>query len=77
MTWPSASFQFGDMITGEPHLYVANSSSPPSDAAVAAPEAPVQTSLVKQSVAIVRRTFRLGFPSGDALAAGHDRAFKP
>jgi hypothetical protein len=79
MTRPSASFQLGDVITGEPHLYVANPPSSPSEFPVESVAAalPAKTNLLRRYLAAVRRTFRLGPTPTDALAAGLDRTFRP
>jgi len=79
MTPPSTSFQLGDVITGEPHLYVANPPSLPSDSPTEPHEvAPAaQTNLLKRCAAAMRRTFRLGPTPENALAAGLDRVFLP
>jgi len=67
-------FQLGDVITGEPHLYVA---SPPSPTDFLESHAePATTNPFKRFTATIRRTFRLGPTPDDALAAGLDRAFK-
>ena len=73
MTKPSL-FQLGDVITGEPHLYVANPPSP-TDLLESHAE-PATTNPFKRFTATIRRTFRLGPTPDDALAAGLDRAFK-
>ena len=72
----STSFQLGDVITGEPHLYVANPVSPASDSPIE-PQgvAPAETNLFKRCAAAIRRTFRLGPTPENALAAGLDRVF--
>ncbi len=77
MTRPSTSFQLGDVITGEPHLYVANHPSPPPESPVESPAAaqPAETNLLRRCLVAVRRTFRLGPTPEDALAAGLDKTF--
>jgi hypothetical protein len=74
MTKPSL-FQLGDVITGEPHLYVANPPSPTGFLESWQIAEPVTTNPLKRFTAAVRRTFRLGPTPGDTLAAGRDRAF--
>ena len=66
-------FQLGDVITGEPHLYVANPPSP-TDFSESHAE-PATTNPFKRFAVTVRRTFRLGPAPDDALAAGLDKAF--
>jgi hypothetical protein len=68
MTRPS--FQLGDVITGEPHLYTANPASPPPDSPLESHSVsqPTDTSLLKRFVAAVGRTFRAGPTPEDALA---------
>jgi hypothetical protein len=76
MSKPSTSFQLGDVITGEPHLYIANPAPSSSDSPAAAIE-PAQTSLFNRFFAALRRTFRLGPTPDDSLARALDRAFTP
>ena len=74
---PSTSFRLGDVITGEPHLYVANPSAP-SDALVEPPAAePTKANLLKRFVAAVQRSFRLGPTPDDSLARALYKAFRP
>ena len=75
MRKPSTSFRLGDVITGEPHLYVANPCAPDSPVELTASE-PSKHRLTR-FFAAVQRTFRFGPTPGDALAAGLDRAFMP
>jgi len=79
MSRPSTSFQLGDAITGEPHLYIANPPASPSDTAIESQDvAPAgQTNLLKRCAAAIRRTFRLGPTPENALAAGLERVFMP
>ena len=70
MSRPSTSFRLGDVITGEPHLYITN---PPASSQDAAPAA--ETNLLKRCAAAIRRTFRLGPTPENALAAGLERVF--
>lgn len=73
MTRPS--FQLGDVITGEPHLYTANPASPPPDSPLESQAVwqPPDTSSLKLFVAAIRRIFRVGPTPEDALA----KAFTP
>jgi hypothetical protein len=77
MSKPSTSFRLGDVITGEPHLYVANPPAPADSLAESPDAAPVRTSLLKRCVAAIQRAFRLGPTPDDSLARAFDRAFLP
>jgi hypothetical protein len=77
MNRPSTSFRLGDVMTGEPHLYVANPPSPSESDLQITQTAPASTHPLRRFIAAVQRTFRLGPTPGDALAAGLDRAFMP
>jgi hypothetical protein len=76
MSKPSTLFRLGDVITGEPHLYLANPCASDSFVEAAASEPP-KHKLLTRFLAAVQRTFRFGPTPGDALAAGLDRAFMP
>jgi len=77
MRKPSTSFQLGDVITGEPHLYVPSPSAP-SDSFVESPAAEqARLNFFRQFFAGVRRTFRLGPTPEDSLARAFDKAFMP
>ena len=78
MTRPSTSLQLGDVITGEPHLYVANPAAPSSDPAVETQNAqPPGSTPLRRFVAAIRRRLHLGPTPEDALAAGIGKAFMP
>jgi hypothetical protein len=70
---PSTSFQLGDVITGEPHLYVAN----PFPFAIESAPTPAKLNPLRRFMAAVQRTFRLGPTPDDSLARALDRAFMP
>jgi hypothetical protein len=77
MTRPSISFQLGDAITGEPHLYVGN---PPAPGGYSAAETKSESQSaacnpLKQFAAAIRR-FRLGPAPEDALAAALGKVFR-
>jgi hypothetical protein len=70
MTGPSTSFRLGDVITGEPHLYVPNPAAPPTDSAAETNPVPLAPgNPLKRLAAAVRRRFRLRPKPEDALAA--------
>jgi len=73
----STSFQLGDVITGEPHLYVANPPSPSTNSAFETEQvsAPADSNRLRRFVGAIRRTFSLGPTPENALAAGLDRVF--
>jgi len=77
MSRPSTSFPLGDVMTGEPHLYIAHPSAP-SDALVESPAVePAKLNLLRRFIVAVGRTFRLGPTPDEALARALDRAFTP
>jgi hypothetical protein len=79
MTRRLTLFQLGDVITGEPQLYVAN---PPALAAESVAETspvsqPAACNPLKRFAAVIRRHLRLGPTPEDALAAAFGKAFRP
>jgi hypothetical protein len=77
MSKPSSSFQVGDVITGEPHLYIANPSAL-ADSLVESPAAePAKPNLLKRCFAAVQRPFRVGPTPDESLARALNKAFTP
>jgi len=74
---PSASFQLGDVITGEPHLYVANPPAPSDPDVASMASEPPRLNRFRRFTAAVARIFRLGPTPDDSLARALDRAFMP
>jgi len=68
MTRPLTPFQLGEVISGEPHLYVFNPPARPSDSAVETDQTshPNEPHYFKRLAAAVRRRF--GPTTEDALA---------
>ena len=75
MTRPS--FKLGDVITGEPHLYVANPPAPPADTAAEPPPASELKNTNPFRRALARCMFVFGSTRDDALAAALDKAPRP
>ena len=76
---PRPWLQPGDVITGEPQLYVTNRACQTFNFTVE-PQAISQVAkanLVKRFTAAVRRNFSLGTTPEVALTAGIDKAFAP
>lgn len=74
----STSFQLGDVITGEPHLYVAHPPAQPTEAAAETnPVPPAACNPLMRFAAAVRRRFRLGPTPEDAFSAALGKAFRP
>jgi hypothetical protein len=79
MTRRLTSFQLGEVITGEPHLYVGNPPARPSGSVVEKHETsqPNDSHCFKRFVAAVRRRFRLGSTLEDTLTRPLGNAFRP
>lgn len=74
MTRSSTPFQLGEVISGEPHLYVANPPAPPADSFVEQPPAsePKETSPLRRFA-----TWCVFVVGHGALAAAFDKALRP
>jgi hypothetical protein len=79
MIRPSTSFHLGEVITGEPQLYVGNPSTlhADSDTETNSVPQPGNSHPLKRFVAAVQRRFRTGPTPEDALATGLGKAFRP
>ena len=78
MTRPVTPFQLGEVITGEPQLYVANPPVPPLEAPVESDQTTHENKphLFKRFAAALRRRFRLGPTPEDAITAALGKTFR-
>ena len=78
MTRPVTPFQLGEVITGEPQLYVANPPVPPLNSPVATDQATQQNEShpFKRFAAALRRRLRLGPTPEDAITAALGKTFR-
>lgn len=77
MTRPLTPFQLGEVISGEPHLYVSNPSARALDSAVETDQTSLsnESHCFKRFAAAVRRRFR---PTPeDAFATAFVKTFRP
>ena len=72
-------FQLGEVISGEPHLYVASPAARPLDAAVSTDQTSASNAshCFERFAAAVLRLFRLGPTPEDALATSPGKTFRP
>jgi hypothetical protein len=79
MTRPLTPFQLGEVISGEPHLYVSNPPITPLDSAVETDQTSYQNKPhgLRHFVAALRRRFRLRPTPEDALASALGKMFRP
>ena len=77
MTRPLPPFRLGEVISGEPHLYVSNPSV--SDSAIQTDQTshPNEPHYFKRLAAAVRWRFHVGLTTADATATMARKAFRP
>lgn len=79
MTLQLEPFQLGEVVTGEPHLYVANPPAAPLDSTAETDQIPqaAPTNSLKRFAAAIRQLFRHGPTAEDALATALGKVFRP
>ena len=72
-------FQLGDVITGNPHLYLTSPPARPWDSAAETDQASAsnESHWFARCAAAVLRVFRIGPTPDDALAAALGKKFRP